>query len=186
MSTGRYLYLEASSPRSPGEKAVFESGWYQKPAQSCSFRFWYHMFGAGIGALNIYTVDQSNKSSKIWTQTGAKSSNWELATATVAATGIFKVREKRKKKRKKCKKKVFISEVEIKIECLCFCHEEVSAERLERSIIKRFFFFWGGGGIIMKHCNVGGQLPATGQESKLHHAFTMISCQSVLREKTTT
>lgn len=51
---GFYAYIEASSPRQVGDRAIVESTILMPTSSigSC-FSFWYHMYGE-IGALNVY------------------------------------------------------------------------------------------------------------------------------------
>ena len=55
---GHYIYLESSSPRSQGEQARLLSTRIPSAGaryiQNCSLEFWYHMYGADIGSLNVY------------------------------------------------------------------------------------------------------------------------------------
>ena len=55
---GKYIFIETSSPRRNGDRAVLESDMIGKTAGKC-FSFWYHMYGSSIGALNIYIRDIS-------------------------------------------------------------------------------------------------------------------------------
>ena len=50
---GMYLYIEASHVFNKGAKAWLISEHYN--AGSNCLVFWYHMFGADIGSLNVYT-----------------------------------------------------------------------------------------------------------------------------------
>ena len=50
--TGRYMYIEASSPRHNGDKARLVSKTYPATNNQClSFR--YHMYGISIGTLKV-------------------------------------------------------------------------------------------------------------------------------------
>ncbi|XP_065198014.1 MAM and LDL-receptor class A domain-containing protein 2-like [Sycon ciliatum] len=91
-SSGRYIYLETSFPRSPNDKAVFESPYFQPPYGACNFRFWYHMFGATVDQLHVELVDMKNVSSKISSFKAAVSTQWQLATIPIHAITPFKVR----------------------------------------------------------------------------------------------
>ena len=50
---GHYMYIEASAPRKQGDKARLMSPTYTDNSAIC-VQFWYHMYGNGIGTLNVY------------------------------------------------------------------------------------------------------------------------------------
>jgi len=58
--TGQFMYIEASSPRKPGDKAWLSSEIMERTTGSgrC-LKFWYHMQGVGMGTLNAYVVPVS-------------------------------------------------------------------------------------------------------------------------------
>ncbi|CAH3189514.1 unnamed protein product, partial [Porites evermanni] len=43
-SVGYYMYIETSSPRRPGDKAMLASPKYSSARGKC-LQFWYHMYG---------------------------------------------------------------------------------------------------------------------------------------------
>ena len=47
------MYIETSSPRRPGDKAMLASPKYSSATGKC-LQFWYHMYGSHIGTLNVY------------------------------------------------------------------------------------------------------------------------------------
>ena len=55
-------------------------------------RFWTHMYGNGIGSLNVYVRGASSGDSKIWGLTGDAGNNWYMGQAPIAATESFRVR----------------------------------------------------------------------------------------------
>ncbi|KAH3880088.1 MAM and LDL-receptor class A domain-containing protein 1-like [Dreissena polymorpha] len=71
-STGKFLYLESSAPSKECDKAWYQSGIIQPGfyAPVC-VQFWYHMYGADIGSLNIYIATGSQLPGKLlWTVSG--------------------------------------------------------------------------------------------------------------------
>ena len=67
------MYVEASAPRKPGDKATMFSPKVPMSGSKCELEFWYHMQGAGIGMLLVnmevdYTY--STSTSNILTLTG--------------------------------------------------------------------------------------------------------------------
>ena len=53
VANGWYVYIETSSPRKPNDKARLISATVPRQQQYC-FKFWYHMYGPHVNALNIY------------------------------------------------------------------------------------------------------------------------------------
>ena len=73
------MFIEASSPRRPNEIARFISQLFKPvPARGKCLQFWYHMFGADIGTLNvIQKTGPGNKSeSLLWTLSGQQGTKW--------------------------------------------------------------------------------------------------------------
>ena len=56
-------------------------------------RFWTHMYGSGIGSLNVY-VRQGSKDAKVWGLSGDAGNNWYMAQAPIASSSPFRVGEK--------------------------------------------------------------------------------------------
>ncbi|CAK8696661.1 unnamed protein product [Clavelina lepadiformis] len=79
---GRYLYIEASWPRTEGDRARLIS-----PPIKCTadaqpvFQFWYNMNGESIGPLRVYLVANHTVplSQPIWQISGAQGLNWKQA-----------------------------------------------------------------------------------------------------------
>jgi len=70
--SGHYVYIEASSPRRPGDNARLLSPIYNPSNQPSCLKFWYNMHGRTMGTLNVYTV-VGGVSSKVWNRTGNRS-----------------------------------------------------------------------------------------------------------------
>lgn len=63
------MYIEASSPRRPGQKAQLLSPIYNPSNQPSCLKFWYNMHGRTMGSLVVYTVI-GGVSSQVWNRTG--------------------------------------------------------------------------------------------------------------------
>ena len=50
---GHYMYIETSAPRRPNDKARLSSTTYTKSTNDECLQFYYHMYGANIGTLNV-------------------------------------------------------------------------------------------------------------------------------------
>ncbi|XP_072021501.1 hyalin-like [Amphiura filiformis] len=84
IGNGQYIYIEASSPRNTGDAARLLSpivSIASVNSYNCTLQFWYHMYGAVIGALNVYTKSTSGTSELIWSLQGSQGDLWHLATA---------------------------------------------------------------------------------------------------------
>ena len=49
------MYIEASAPRKPGDRATLLSSKYLKPTTAACVTFWYHMMGTNVGTLAVLT-----------------------------------------------------------------------------------------------------------------------------------
>ncbi|XP_038071819.1 MAM and LDL-receptor class A domain-containing protein 1-like [Patiria miniata] len=87
-SNGVYIYTEASSPRLPSDKARLDSPKAIAPATGACVRFWYHMYGTGMGSLTVYTGDgQGGLGPARWSANGTSGNTW-LEAAIDIAPGI--------------------------------------------------------------------------------------------------
>jgi hypothetical protein len=85
------LFIEGSSPIETGFKAILESTLFlPTPSYGICLDFWYHMYGTGIGSLNVY-LNISNASSLIWTQNGNKGNMWKNAQVTIISAKYFRI-----------------------------------------------------------------------------------------------
>ncbi|XP_071956926.1 MAM and LDL-receptor class A domain-containing protein 2-like [Antedon mediterranea] len=79
-SKGHYMFIETSSPRVTGDRAVLSSQVFP-PIQSRCINFWYHMYGTSVGTLNLYIVNPyTNVKRNIWTISGDKGDRWYLGS----------------------------------------------------------------------------------------------------------
>jgi hypothetical protein len=67
--------IETSLPTQSGDRARLESivldGTY---GNARCFRFWYHMYGDGIGTLNVYLFNTTFE--LLWSLSGNRGNNW--------------------------------------------------------------------------------------------------------------
>ena len=80
------MFIEASSPRNPGDAAHLESEEFQPTGSSgrC-LKFWYHMYGASIGSLRVWISSNGTKG-MIWSLSGDKKNNWLYGQAPVSSS----------------------------------------------------------------------------------------------------
>jgi len=71
------MYIEASSPRKPGESAKLFLTVPSQGRQAC-LSFYYHMSGASAGILNVYSGNN-----KVVSLSGDQGDNWFLIERSV-------------------------------------------------------------------------------------------------------
>ncbi|XP_071486325.1 MAM and LDL-receptor class A domain-containing protein 1-like [Diadema antillarum] len=72
--SGHYVYLETSTLLA-GDVAWLVSE--NLPSDDGCFSFWYHMYGAGVGSLNVYLIDGINGNMALqWSQSGNHGDRW--------------------------------------------------------------------------------------------------------------
>ncbi|KAL9986055.1 hypothetical protein ACROYT_G000121 [Oculina patagonica] len=80
--SGKYMYIEASSPRKPGENAKLVVTVPNNGNPSC-LSFYYHMYGASAGTLNVYSGN-----TKVFAVSGNQENNWLFAEKTFYLKGV--------------------------------------------------------------------------------------------------
>ena len=80
---GYYLYIETSSPRARGDKAIILTPYLNGP--HC-FKFSYHMYGEDIGSLNIFAKNQT-----IFSKFGNQGNQWVSVQTPILQTGKYMV-----------------------------------------------------------------------------------------------
>tara|TARA_X000000950_G_scaffold153999_1_gene189029 strand:+ start:2151 stop:5009 length:2859 start_codon:yes stop_codon:yes gene_type:complete len=93
---GNYIYIEASSPRVPGDSAVVFSPYIDKGSlNNAKLTFYSHMYGASIGTLRIEASDDGGNSySTIFSKSGDQGDQWNYETVCLGIfsdTVVFKV-----------------------------------------------------------------------------------------------
>ena len=78
------MYVEASSPRGNGDKARMYRSYTGLASGGSCLVFWYHMFGADIGRLNVYVVSQGKNTS--WNMIGQQGNQWAKGQITIPGT----------------------------------------------------------------------------------------------------
>ncbi|XP_046559779.1 MAM and LDL-receptor class A domain-containing protein 1-like [Haliotis rubra] len=80
---GRYLFIETSAPRLAGDKAWLVSESFPPSNTSSCINFWYSMYGATVGSLNVYIRVPGRTDKMIWHQSGNRSNGWFLGEAPI-------------------------------------------------------------------------------------------------------
>ena len=79
---GNYVYIEASSPRKPGENAKLVLTVPNSSNQSC-LSFYYHMYGASAGTLNVYSGNVN-----VFSVSGNQGDNWLIVERNLYLDGV--------------------------------------------------------------------------------------------------
>ena len=88
--SGNYLYVGASSPAQEGNRAWLLRDQFPATAGR-SLSFWYHMYGASTGSLNIYIVEKDDKSTLLWSKSGDQGNQWNKAKLMLQSKLDYKV-----------------------------------------------------------------------------------------------
>ena len=84
------MYIEASSPRRPGDTAVLFTPMISG-GQKC-MTFYYHMYGPHVSSLKVYsTSDNTTLGTALWGKTGTQGNVWMNHTITVGGSAPFQV-----------------------------------------------------------------------------------------------
>ena len=83
------MYIEASSPRQPGDKARLLSPKLQFSGNMC-LTFYYHMFGIAMGTLNVLI-----NGATVFTASGYQDFEWLRKDVDIDLLGMHEVRQKR-------------------------------------------------------------------------------------------
>jgi hypothetical protein len=79
-----YMYIEASSPRKSGDKAVLRSD----PVimgSSGEVQFYYNMYGSNIASLEVQVIDAAGTSHSAWKESGNKGTAWHHAHVSLGS-----------------------------------------------------------------------------------------------------
>nr|XP_020447005.1 MAM and LDL-receptor class A domain-containing protein 1-like isoform X2 [Monopterus albus] len=79
---GHYYYLPSSAADVAGQTAAMSSPLYPGSKGSC-VQLWYHMYGKGVGTLNVYQQSEEGKESLIFSQRGDQGQLWRFAQASL-------------------------------------------------------------------------------------------------------
>lgn len=82
------MYLEASGISS-GEKSNLTSETLYSDGDSC-FTFWYHMYGNGMGKLNVY-LDSEESSRIVWTKSGNRGDIWWFDSFNINTSKPYRI-----------------------------------------------------------------------------------------------
>ena len=75
------MYIETSSPRVNGDKAMLQLKDIMLSGNTC-LKFWYHMYGRGVSSLDVKV-----KGNTVFAMSGQQGNDWRLAVVRIAAKG---------------------------------------------------------------------------------------------------
>ncbi|KAL2097653.1 hypothetical protein ACEWY4_006860 [Coilia grayii] len=81
---GHYFYLQ-SSIQLPANRAKMASPAFPSGKGKC-LQFWYHMFGQGMGTLNVYQEPVEGEATVVFSRSGNMGEAWRFAQAPLQAT----------------------------------------------------------------------------------------------------
>lgn len=84
--SGHYLFVETSGI-SAGEKAKLLSQTFPATGGRC-LTFWYHMYGEGMGELNVYIKPVTGSLRKVWSLSGDQGDQWKMAQVTLNSSSL--------------------------------------------------------------------------------------------------
>ena len=84
------MFTEASAPRTRGQKARLVGQSQPSTTGSC-LQFYYHMFGSGMGTLNVYARTGNAVGNPVWTKSGNQGNRWIRARVTVTSQSSWQV-----------------------------------------------------------------------------------------------
>ncbi|XP_033751995.1 MAM domain-containing glycosylphosphatidylinositol anchor protein 1-like [Pecten maximus] len=90
-TSGNYMYIETSRPRTPNQKARLLSPMTSYTTGAACVSFWYHMYGRNIGALNLYSKVGSTLGQPIWTRHSNQGNQWSTGQVTVQSSQAYQI-----------------------------------------------------------------------------------------------
>ena len=91
---GTYAYAEASYPRQLNDTARLISPTLQSNTRpGTCISFWYHMYGADINSLNVYTKVGGSLGTAIWQKKGNQANAWKYGQVFVRQPLNYQVSE---------------------------------------------------------------------------------------------
>ena len=87
---GHYMYIETSFA-SPGDKAILRSYRYFASSANCKMNLWYHMFGSGVGGLEVKLKLQDGTYQSLWQVYGGQGNIWKKATVGIGVRTQFEI-----------------------------------------------------------------------------------------------
>ncbi|EDO44550.1 predicted protein [Nematostella vectensis] len=85
-----FVYAESSSPVRHGQTTRLISQAFQATSATC-LSFFYHMYGDGIGGLEVYLVNSSRTMAIVWTRRGNHGNQWLQGLVDIKSSDTYQV-----------------------------------------------------------------------------------------------
>ncbi|KAL0966606.1 hypothetical protein UPYG_G00297350 [Umbra pygmaea] len=85
-ASGHYFYLPSSGDDLPGQTARMASPLFPADKGVC-LQLWYHMFGKGMGTMNVYQSSEKGDKVLLLSYTGDQGALWRFAQASLQMDG---------------------------------------------------------------------------------------------------
>ena len=90
LSSGIYIYTEASSPRVRNQRARLISPKIE--LKMVCLDFWYNMYGANMGVLKVYMkMNERSRGRRLWYRYGDLGQEWHNAKLSIASARPYQV-----------------------------------------------------------------------------------------------
>lgn len=89
-AAGYYMYIEASRPRTRGQKARLITTDNPSTNGAC-LQFYYHMYGSSMGTLNLYAQSGGQLGRPIFSRSGNQGNKWIVGRVTVKSQATWQV-----------------------------------------------------------------------------------------------
>ena len=84
------MYIETSFA-SPGDKAIMKSYRYVASSPNCRMKLWYHMYGSGVGSLEVRLKLGDGTYSTLQQLYGSQGNTWKQMTLPISAQKDFEI-----------------------------------------------------------------------------------------------
>ena len=82
---GKYIFIEASNSGAGKKARLLSERFKQTTANGYCLNFWYHMYGADIGTLNILIKNRPGNSTEklVWSLSGNQNNVWQFGRVPI-------------------------------------------------------------------------------------------------------
>ena len=92
---GYYIFMDASKYNAGNKARLVSPPFSVSLSGTVCLQFWYHMFGYGMGELNVYVIDSKNSLYKVWSDPPQHEDKWKSGSFAInggAYSGAFQVK----------------------------------------------------------------------------------------------
>ena len=90
IGNGKHIYME-SSGLWKGFRSNLTSVMYPPTSGRC-FQFWYHMYGASMGKLELLLLSRSGQKSLLWYKSGNQGNKWIRQIVNIKNSTSYQIR----------------------------------------------------------------------------------------------